>query len=533
MAYVGGAMQTAWNVRRIGTLFCLLSAGLMNGCVAQQADLKQTERNLQQRIKQSNEELLQTRARQSQEISALREQELPQLRDQLERAQHQAEDLQRKQDDLKQRSAVLEQQTKRLEQLAAKIEAEGSNRHAQVRESLNAQDLKNKTDRDQLRADVNTRLDDINRQMELLRKDVIEAVKNTNVALVKSVDAKLDEQRKSLADNQARTEQLSVKFTQFSQALTGFKESLTGLAERLNQEEQSTKALSARVEKDIKASTAHVNETTKVMSGHLGEVNKSVAALAQKLATRIDEQANEVNKNVASVAQRLDTRVNEQDRRLDALAKTVDQVAQDVHVRGGNTKAGSRQQPTKSVQRSSVPVPEPAAPREPELATVSHQDAEPPNQATERTGGTEESAEPATAPVAAVRPAERSDRAEYERLLGLFREGNLEEARHGFSAFLTEYPNSDLAPNARYWLGESHYGRKDYRQAIDSYDRVELDYPQSEKVPAAILKKGFAYLALKDKKRASSAFKQVVTLYPKSPEAGKAHDKLSQLKESR
>jgi outer membrane protein assembly factor BamD (BamD/ComL family) len=38
---------------------------------------------------------------------------------------------------------------------------------------------------------------------------------------------------------------------------------------------------------------------------------------------------------------------------------------------------------------------------------------------------------------------------------------------------------------------------------------------------------------LKDKKRASSAFKQVVTLYPKSPEAGKASDKLSQMKDLR
>jgi tol-pal system protein YbgF len=133
----------------------------------------------------------------------------------------------------------------------------------------------------------------------------------------------------------------------------------------------------------------------------------------------------------------------------------------------------------------------------------------------------------------ADRPAERSDKVEYDRLLAFFKEGNLDESRQGFTAFLAEYPNSDLAPNARYWLGESHYGKKDYKQAIDSYDRVELDYPQSEKVPAAILKKGFAYLALKDKKRASSAFKQVVTLYPKSPEAGKAYDKLNQLKESR
>ena len=166
---------------------------------------------------------------------------------------------------------------------------------------------------------------------------------------------------------------------------------------------------------------------------------------------------------------------------------------------------------------------------------VSRQELETPsNHVAEQTtvaAAAEERAEPVQ--VAVARPAERSDRAEYERILSYFKEGNLDGSREGFSAFLVEYPNSDLAPNARYWLGESHYGKKDYKQAIDSYDRVELDYPQSEKVPAAILKKGFAYLALKDKKRASSAFKQVVTLYPKSPEAGKAYDKLNQMKEQR
>ena len=129
--------------------------------------------------------------------------------------------------------------------------------------------------------------------------------------------------------------------------------------------------------------------------------------------------------------------------------------------------------------------------------------------------------------------SERPDKIEYERLLALFRDGDLDAAQQGFAAFLRNYESSDLAPNARYWIGEAHYGKKDYKQAIDSYDRVELDFPQSEKVPAAMLKKGYAYLAMKDKKRASSAFKQVVTLYPRTPEAGKASDKLSQLKESR
>jgi tol-pal system protein YbgF len=517
-------MNNAWHVRSVGTLVCLLSVSLLNGCVAQQADLKSAER----RFKETNEALAQRGAQQRQELEELKSQELPKLRGELERAQHQAQEIQRAQDDLRQRSAVIEQQTKKLEQLSAKLDAESANRYAQVRESLNAQDVKNKADRDQLRVDVNTRLDDVNRQMEGLRKEIIDAVQKTNTAFAKSIDVKLDDQRK---ETQVRTEQLSAKFTQFNQALTSFRDSLSSLGERMGQEEQANKALAAKIEADTKASTSHINETTKTMSGHLNEVNKSVAGVAQKLAARVDEQVGEVNKNV----QRLDARMAEQERRVDGIAKNVDHVAQEVHVRGTNPKAGQRQQqaPTKSTQRSSMIAPAEAA-QPPEPVTAARQEPEVNNHAVERTAtpvAVEDSQEPVA--VAAVRPVERSDRAEYERVLAYFKEGNLEGSREGFSAFLAEYPNSDLAPNARYWLGESHYGRKDYKQAIDSYDRVELDYPQSEKVPAAILKKGFAYLALKDKKRASSAFKQVVTLYPKSPEAGKAYDKLNQMKELR
>ncbi len=113
------------------------------GCIAQQSDFKQTERNLQQRIKQSNDESAQTRARQNQEILMLREQELPQLRGELERALHQAQELQGKQEDLKQRSAQLEQQTKRLEQLAEKMEADGRTRQTEIQKSLNDQDMRN------------------------------------------------------------------------------------------------------------------------------------------------------------------------------------------------------------------------------------------------------------------------------------------------------------------------------------------------------------------------------------------------------
>ena len=166
---------------------------ISSGCVAQLADVKQMEKNLQRKIRQSNEELTKMLARQNLEVATLREQELPQLRDQLERAQHQAKELQQRQDDIKQRSAMLKQQMSKLEQLAAKIEADSATFDAKVRESLNVQESKNKEERDRLGGEVNNRLDEMNRQMDLLRKDIIDAVQKTISALAKSIDVKFNE----------------------------------------------------------------------------------------------------------------------------------------------------------------------------------------------------------------------------------------------------------------------------------------------------------------------------------------------------
>ena len=253
------------------------------------------------------------------------------------------------------------------------------------------------------------------------------------------------------------------------------------------------------------------------MSGHLDGVNKSVASVV---------------KTLESVSQKFSARFDEQDRRIDSLGRSLEQVSQ---------KNGGRTQNLKQAQRSTLS-PSMEAPalerhvQESESASSSHQAPQASSEEGESSGAPVAAiSAPVEAPVVAAAPPSdvAADRGQYERVLALFRDGDLEGARRGFSTFIANYPNSDLAPNARYWLGEAYYGAKDFKRAIDAYDKVELDYPRSEKVPAAILKKGYAYLALKDKKRASSAFKQVVTLYPRSPEAGKASDKLVQLKEGR
>ena len=91
-------------------MLLLVAMASLGGCVAGQTDLKQTENSPQQSITEFNQELLQMRARENEEIAMLREQDLPQLRDELERAMHQLKEVQQSQDDLKHRLALLEGQ---------------------------------------------------------------------------------------------------------------------------------------------------------------------------------------------------------------------------------------------------------------------------------------------------------------------------------------------------------------------------------------------------------------------------------------
>ena len=110
-----------------------------------------------------------------------------------------------------------------------------------------------------------------------------------------------------------------------------------------------------------------------------------------------------------------------------------------------------------------------------------------------------------------------------------YQRGNFDLAIAGFREFAAKNPNSDLADNAAYWIGESLYSQKKYREAIAQFDSVVTKYPKSDKVAGALLKKGYAYIALGEKSQGIVQLQYVVHEHPKSQEASLARQKLKQL----
>ena len=110
-----------------------------------------------------------------------------------------------------------------------------------------------------------------------------------------------------------------------------------------------------------------------------------------------------------------------------------------------------------------------------------------------------------------------------------YQRGNFDLAIAGFREFAAKNPNSDLTDNAAYWIGESLYSQKKYREAIAQFDSVVTKYPKSDKVAGALLKKGYAYIALGEKSQGIVQLQYVVHEHPTSPEASVARQRLKAL----
>jgi len=110
-----------------------------------------------------------------------------------------------------------------------------------------------------------------------------------------------------------------------------------------------------------------------------------------------------------------------------------------------------------------------------------------------------------------------------------YQRGNFDLAIEGFRDFLSGSPASDLADNASYWIGESLFSQKKYREAIGQFDAVVNKYPKSDKVPGALLKKGYAYINVGERAQGVVQLQYVLHEHPKSQEASLARQKLKQL----
>jgi tol-pal system protein YbgF len=108
--------------------------------------------------------------------------------------------------------------------------------------------------------------------------------------------------------------------------------------------------------------------------------------------------------------------------------------------------------------------------------------------------------------------------------------GSSATARIYFQELLTNYPASDYAPDAQFWIAESFAKEKNLPAADAAYAAVVSAHPTSPKAPTALYKRAQLVLQQGSTPQARQLLEQVIARYPRSDEAELAAEQLKTLR---
>ena len=115
----------------------------------------------------------------------------------------------------------------------------------------------------------------------------------------------------------------------------------------------------------------------------------------------------------------------------------------------------------------------------------------------------------------------------YDQAYGQVRQRNYARAEASLDAFLRQYPDSSLAPNAWYWLGEVKLAQGKSEAAAQAFNQVLTAYPDHAKSADALYKLGVLAQRGGDRARAQALMQRVLNEYPQTAAAGLARSFLT------
>jgi len=166
-----------------------------------------------------------------------------------------------------------------------------------------------------------------------------------------------------------------------------------------------------------------------------------------------------------------------------------------------------------------VPTAAPAAVTAPVAATLAPV-AAPAASATATTAASP--ASPASIPGDPAAESRNYDAAQAQRRLG-----NYQGAIVAFQNFLAQYPKSNLAPRAQYWIGDSYFNLRDFRLAIAAQQTLVKTYPDSATVPDAMLNIASSQIEMGETIAGKKSLEEILQKFPISEAAGKAKRRLA------
>lgn len=105
-------------------------------------------------------------------------------------------------------------------------------------------------------------------------------------------------------------------------------------------------------------------------------------------------------------------------------------------------------------------------------------------------------------------------------------EGRYPLALQGYRDFLARFPDTELADNAQYGIGECFFAQAAFDSAAIEYAKVTERWPNGDRAPAALYKLALSQERLGRSAEARTTFEDLVKRFPSSSEAGLARDRI-------
>ncbi len=408
---------------------------------------------------------------------------------------------------------------------------------------------KSKTSLQQAVVDANTSLEKANTLITRQRAEIKELLRaraevTDQVATLKDTD--LSQVRGAIEKNQHLVGALDQKFL-----------SLDTKIQTVESEVQESQRVIEPLVQELRAQLTAEEQLRVEQGGKLGEFRTSLVDYQQVLSTlrqnigkqeqqitTLQQQVNRLGQQQDTHYQQIQREVNDVRQHIQTVIGTVEQISTTFSGRldayEQERSRASQQMPSKTSSPSrqsmeSLPTRNPYSSIQSVDKSAIHANRSPQNVLS---GSAVSYASPSTRknltssfpPGTSSSPStSRDEHVAYQQAFLLLRTRNYSEAAKGFSEFLRTFPNSPLAANSQYWLGECYYGQRRFQEAIDEFERVFAFYSSSNKVPASLLKIGYSHLELQQPAMARSVFQQLVRTYPQSQAAIKAHGRLQEV----
>ena len=126
-------------------------------------------------------------------------------------------------------------------------------------------------------------------------------------------------------------------------------------------------------------------------------------------------------------------------------------------------------------------------------------------------------------------PGGLGEKAAYDAAFDLFRRSRTLDSTYAFVTFLRSYPQSPLADDAWYWLGQSRYIMGEFNDALVAMSIVMQYFPKSPRLPSARLKVGYIYYELGEDAKARQFLNALLQDFPGHPAAVLAQTHLEKM----